>query len=74
MGILVLLPSLHAHRAWRGGVGGSAAFTEAEVPADRPPTPDPSPPLRGGRGEETMSFLSEDEVEFEPIGFMESIH
>ena len=33
------------------GVGGGAAFTEAAVPADRPPTPDPSPPLRGGRGE-----------------------
>jgi general secretion pathway protein I len=33
-------------------VGGGAAFTEAAVPADRPPTPDPSPPLRGGRGED----------------------
>ena len=40
------------------GVGGGAAFTEQSVrasdvavPADRPPTPDPSPPLRGGRGE-----------------------
>jgi DNA ligase-1 len=26
------------------GVGGGAAITEAAVPADRPPTPDPSPP------------------------------
>jgi len=33
------------------GVGGGAAYTEAAVPADRPPTPDPSQPLRGGRGE-----------------------
>jgi len=33
-------------------VGGGAAFTEAAVPADRLPTPDPSPPLRGGRGED----------------------
>ena len=33
------------------GVGGSAAFTCAAVLADRPPTPDPSPPLRGGRGD-----------------------
>ncbi|WP_423864175.1 type II toxin-antitoxin system RelE/ParE family toxin [Bradyrhizobium sp.] len=31
-------------------MGGGAAFTEAAVPADRPPTPDPSPPLRGGEG------------------------
>src|SRR5207302_1008455 len=29
------------------GLGGSAAFTEAAVPADRPPTPDPCPPPRG---------------------------
>ena len=46
--------------AWRGGVGGggSAVFTEAAVPADRPPTPDleselrspRTPPLRGGSG------------------------
>jgi hypothetical protein len=33
-------------------VGGSAAITHAAVPADSPPTPDPSPPLCGGRGEE----------------------
>jgi hypothetical protein len=32
-------------------VGGSAASTDAAAPADRPPTPNPSPPLRGGRGE-----------------------
>jgi hypothetical protein len=39
-------------------VGGSAAFTEAAVLADRPPTPDPSPPLRGGRGEEQMAAIA----------------
>ena len=33
-------------------MGGSAAITHAAVPADRPPTPDPSPPLCGGRGED----------------------
>ena len=36
------------------GAGGSAAYSEAAVPADRPPTPAPSPPrarARGGRGE-----------------------
>src|SRR5450631_3342384 len=34
------------------GVGGGAALTEPTFPADRPPTPDPSSPLCGGRGEE----------------------
>jgi hypothetical protein len=29
-------------------VGGGAAYTEAAVPADRPPTPDPSPPRAKG--------------------------
>src|ERR1019366_1593975 len=56
------LPSLHAHRAWRGprraklalgvGGGGVSAETTASVNAALPPTPDPSPPLRGGRGED----------------------
>jgi hypothetical protein len=48
-----LLPSLRARSAWRGGVGGGAYFgiligrrTRGETP-----TPNPSPPLRGGRGE-----------------------
>jgi methylenetetrahydrofolate reductase (NADH) len=50
---LAPLPPRALARGGEGsGVGGSAAFTEAAVPADRPPTPDPSPPLRGGRGEE----------------------
>ena len=50
--------------AWRegSGVGGSAAFTQASVPADRPPTPDleselrspRTPPLRGG-GEQKIA-------------------
>ncbi len=45
-------PSTRIARGGEGlGVGGSAAFTEAAVPADRPPTPNPSPPLRGRRGE-----------------------
>ena len=58
-------PAREARGGEGSGVGGSAAFTETAVPAERPPTPDPSPPLRGGRGEEVR--------EFEPIGFMESI-
>ena len=51
---LVIPPSKRLHRVWfyptnakrRGGVGGGggAAFIETAVPADRPPTPDPSPP------------------------------
>jgi penicillin-binding protein 1C len=46
-------PSTHIARGGEGsGVGGGAAFTEAAVPADRPRTPDPAPPLRGGRGED----------------------
>ena len=50
------LPSLHAQGGGEGsGVGGGAAYTEAAVPADRPPTPDPSPPLRGGRGEDNAT-------------------
>src|SRR5450432_4077389 len=49
---LLLLPSLHARSAWRGGVGGGgvSAYSLAEGLAEKPPTPDPSPPLRGGRG------------------------
>jgi hypothetical protein len=39
------------------GVGGSATFTEAAVPAERPPTPNPSPPraMRVEGGELTTS-------------------
>jgi hypothetical protein len=39
-------------------VGGASAYsTAAWVPAEPPPTPDPSPPLRGGRGEERTGVL-----------------
>src|SRR5580704_12304691 len=33
------------------GVGGGSADSLRVERAERPPTPDPSPPLRGGRGE-----------------------
>jgi hypothetical protein len=46
---LLLLPSLRARSAW--GVGGASADSLADGFAERPPTPNPSPPLRGGRGE-----------------------
>ena len=35
--------------AWRGGVGGVSADSLTAIRADRPPTPDPSPPLRRRR-------------------------
>jgi hypothetical protein len=37
-------------------VGGSAAFTEAAVPADGPPTPDRSHRFAGG-GEKSRPFI-----------------
>src|SRR5258705_8714242 len=60
-------PTRNARGGEGSGVGGSAAFTEAAVPADRPPTPDPSPPLRGGRGEE--SFGEAPQGEFAPANY-----
>src|SRR5215218_5572016 len=45
-------PARNARGGEGSGVGGSAADSDAATPADRPPTPDPSPPLRGGRGAE----------------------
>jgi hypothetical protein len=46
------LPSLRAlARGGEGsGVGGLSAWFSASECADAPPTPDPSPPLRGGEG------------------------
>jgi excinuclease ABC subunit B len=38
------------------GVGGVSTDSLPEERADRPPTPDPSPPLRGGRGAERAGF------------------
>src|SRR6478752_3442686 len=35
------------------GSGGGAANSLLKECVERPPTPDPSPPIRGGRGEET---------------------
>jgi hypothetical protein len=34
-------------------VGGTSADSLRVVGVDKPPTPDPSPPLRGGRGEDS---------------------
>src|SRR6266404_5400403 len=45
-----LLPSLHALLRVAGGVGGGgpSACSSGREFAEPPPTPDPSPPLRGG--------------------------
>ena len=43
-------PPAQARGGEGSGVGGGAAFTDAAVPADRPPTPDPSPPRASARG------------------------
>src|SRR5947208_9345451 len=42
--------------AWRegSGVGGVSACSSGSEFAEPPPTPDPSPPLRGGRGEDAL--------------------
>ena len=43
-------PSTRIARGGEGlGVGGLSAGTATSVNAELPPTPDPSPPLRGGR-------------------------
>src|SRR6476646_10298486 len=51
----VLLCSPPSARVARGGegsgVGGGSADSLSASCAERPPTPDPSPPLRGRRGE-----------------------
>jgi hypothetical protein len=55
-------------------VGGGAAFTEAAVPADRPPTPDPSPPLRGGRGEDNGAAAGMNAGRIDKLGTPQEIH
>ena len=45
-------PGLNRSGGEGSGVGGASAYALPEEQTDRPPTPDPSPPLRGRRGEE----------------------
>ena len=56
-------PSTRIARGGEGsGVGGLSAGTAGSVYAAPPPTPDPSPPLRGGRGEEAKGKCSNHEI------------
>jgi excinuclease ABC subunit B len=53
--------------------GGAAGPSSSEV-AETPPTPDPSPPLRGGRGEESLDesrpgFSESPQREFAPANY-----
>jgi hypothetical protein len=51
-------PSARAARGGEGsGAGGASAYSLAEGFAERPPTPDPSPPLRGGRGDSASAMV-----------------
>jgi excinuclease ABC subunit B len=51
------------------GVGGGAANASGSDFAETPPTPDPSPPLRGGRGEEKPGFNESPQREFAPANY-----
>ena len=56
----------------RSGVGGGAANSRSlsdTESAEPPPTPDPSPPLRGGRGEESPGFGEAPQREFAPANY-----
>src|SRR5258707_905554 len=44
-------PARTARGGEGAGGGGASAYSLADEFAERPPTPNPSPPLRGGRGE-----------------------
>jgi excinuclease ABC subunit B len=65
-------PAREARGGEGSGVGGAAAVSvpgrEREFAAP-PPTPDPSPPLRGGRGEESRGFGEAPQREFAPANY-----
>jgi excinuclease ABC subunit B len=60
-------PARNARGGEGSGVGGGAAKSLAPRLAEAPPTPDPSPPLRGGRGEE--GFGEAPQGEFAPANY-----
>jgi excinuclease ABC subunit B len=51
------------------GVGGGPTSTSGSDFAERPPTPAPSPPLRGGRGEEKSGLAESPQREFAPANY-----
>src|SRR5258707_13770548 len=56
-------PPARAARGGEGsGVGGASANSLAEEFAEAPPTPNPSPPLRGGRGEKRQASGYDDHI------------
>ncbi len=63
-------PSTREARGGEGsGVGGLSARSSGSDFAEAPPTPDPSPPLRGGRGEESSGFGESPQREFAPANY-----
>jgi excinuclease ABC subunit B len=68
-------PHAREARGEGSGVGGGSASSESNLgteQADRPPTPDPSPPLRGGRGAEPRGGRGEERGRGEKTGFGEA--
>ena len=62
-------PSTRNARGGEGsGVGGASENPAVSESAAPPPTPDPSPPLRGGRGEEA-GFSESPQREFAPANY-----
>ena len=52
-----------------GGGSAHSRFPSGTESADGPPTPDPSPPLRGRRGEESPGFGEAPQREFAPANY-----
>jgi excinuclease ABC subunit B len=62
-------PAREARGGEGSGVGGGAANSLTAGLAETPPTPDPSPPLRGGRGEERPGLSESPQREFAPANY-----
>ena len=62
-------PTREARGGEGSGVGGGAANSSGSDFAETPPTPDPSPPLRGRRGEESPGLGEAPQREFAPANY-----
>ncbi len=62
-------PAREARGGEGSGVGGGAANSTASEFAEAPPTPNPSPPLRGGRGEAKQGLNESPQREFAPANY-----